>query len=197
MRSHQVVNLLSTLWKVLQTKKRCLINPPGWQLWRRTVRWKFRMWRRAQPPCSGNGAALPFLPGVPKASSDWSPAPRHQHSSHWGFPNTNFAPQMIQGVVPQLPKILPHFLQLSKAEWSNGRTQCQGGTVLQKTTMIFNKTLGATISNGPETLHCGTAGILTLLFLPTHIYKPLENTKHTIKYLLSLHTYITTIHLPV
>lgn len=126
----------------------------------------------------------------------WSPAPRYQHSPHWGFPNTNLPPQRIQGTLHQLPKTLPHLLKLSKAECSKGRTHCQGGNVLQKTT-IFNKTLGATISNGPETLHCGTAGIWTLLFLPTHIYKPLENTKHTIKCLLSPHPYITTIHLPV
>lgn len=61
-------------------------------------------------------AALPFLAGVPKASSDWSPAPRHQHRPHWGFPNTNLPPQMNQGEPHQLPKVLPHFLQLSEAE---------------------------------------------------------------------------------
>lgn len=53
---------------------------------------------------------------VPKASTDWSPAPRHQHSSQCGSQNTNLPPWMIQGALHQLPKILPRFLQLLRAE---------------------------------------------------------------------------------
>lgn len=44
------------------------------------------------------------------------------------------------------------------------------------------------LQNGPETLPCGTAGMLALLLLPTPICKSLQTIKHTMKYL-SVHNH--------
>lgn len=144
---------------------------PSWQLWGRRTKWKFRMWRRARPPCPGNGAALPSLTGVPKASSDWSP---DTSTALTGASKTQTChPRWFRVHFTSCQKsslISCSFQKRSKAmAGHSGERLC-----CRKRQWFSTEPLEPQSEMGQK---CCTAGILILLFLSTHIYKPLENTQ--------------------